>query len=126
MVFREAGAPKGKVESENSGPGLEGGVSLVNSGRATELWVYSVRENRANPALRLVTVAEWEVPMNMWKTACGWPFAVNRRLRPATRSTVRKKKCRKCINNRKGRDNVNEVELWRLKVQGVSDALDGL
>ena len=85
-----------------------------------------MKDNRSNSALHLVTVAGWEVPMNSWRTACGWPFAVNRAEAAfCYKFDLTRKKCRRCVNNRKKRDSVNEVELWRLKTSGLADALDG-
>ena len=99
----------------------------MNNGKVKELWVYSVRDNRANPTLHLVSVAGWDLPMSLWKTACGWPFAVNRAEAAfCYRADISRKKRRKCMNNKRGRDSVSEVELKRLKVQSVTDALDGL
>ena len=106
---------------------LDGGISLLDSCSPKELWVYSVRDNRRDPTLHLVTVAGWDMPMSGWKTACGWPFAVNRAEAAFVyKADITKKKCRKCLNNRKGRDMVNEVELWRLKQKEVSDVLSRL
>ena len=59
-------------------PDKEKAISSMDRRKLKELWVYSVRDNRANPTLRLVAVAGWEVPMHSWKTACGWPFAQNK------------------------------------------------
>ena len=102
-------------------------VSSLDKGKAKELWVYSVRDNRANPTLCLVTVAGWETPMSLWKTACGWPFAQNRAESAfCYKVDITKKKCRKCINHRKGHDPVNVVEVRRLKVEGVAEAMLGM
>ena len=97
--------------------GEENGVSSLDCGKVKELW---------DPTLHLVTLAGWDIPMNFWKTACGWPFAANRSEAAfCYKNDLTKKKCRKCIKNRSKRDAVKEVEVWRLKRKGVADFLDG-
>ena len=107
-------------------PGAEdkSGISLLEGGVARELWVYSTRDNRSNPTMRLVTIAGWDLPMSSWKTACGWPFAANKAESASCyKVDLTRKKCRKSIGNRKGRDGVNEVEIGRLKAQSFAEAV---
>ena len=117
---------KQKNGQSPGGPGAEDkvGISLRNGDKARDLWVYSTRDNRSNPTMHLVTVAGWDLPMSLWKTACGWPFAVNKAESAfCYKVDLTRRKCRKCIGNRKGRDVVSEVEIGRLKAQGFAEAV---
>ena len=100
------------------------GVSTFDGRKLKELWVHSVRDNRSNPTLHSVAVAGWDIPMGSWKTACGWPFAQNKAEAAfCYNGDITKKKCRKCLLNKKKRDGVSDVEVRRIKENAFANVL---
>ena len=84
-----------------------------------DLYVKSTGRSKTKPVHK-VTLANWQEPTSKWSTACGWKFAAkSNRFVFISGSRKTTLTCSKCLEAESKRDDVKEVESWRLNLPDV-------